>query len=87
MQPFAELLSNLPQFVESSFDLVERIRSGVADVLIPQFNDHLGEPANHSYQVDRVIFARRQTIGWHLSALLLYWYHVAILGDRLYGQS
>jgi hypothetical protein len=78
MQPFAELFADFTQFVKPPFDLVERIRSRVADVLIPQLNDHLGEPTNHSHQVDRVIFARRQTIGWHLSALLLYSCHVAI---------
>lgn len=71
MQALMELFAQLTELIEPSFDLLQGIGSRLANILIFQLNDHLGEPGDRPNQVNRIIFTCRQAIGWHLSASLL----------------
>ncbi len=53
----AKLVLQCHQVSKPLIDLDQEIGPGPFNILIPEFDDHLGESANRSYRVDRVGFA------------------------------
>src|SRR5918993_1503307 len=61
----AKLVLQRHQVSKPLIDLVQEIGPGPFNILIPEFDDHLGESANRSYRVDRVSFASCVGIAAH----------------------
>ena len=50
-----ELLLVLVQFIEPTFDLIQRILALIHEILIAKFDQHLGDTGDRPYNLDRIV--------------------------------